>query len=201
MYSGNQALKHSSTNAQLCFSSLAIPFLNVKISLGDSKSYYLSTASNELGVINATSDAGVFFGYVFFFMCAFRCLLFQFWFVCEGFCFVCFLPKPIRYFLSSLLLKHKQQTPKMHVVGVPLIPISWCEMQCEKTAIKVKKKMFVDCVFCIWFFVFVYVFSPQLQTFLYFILVYSCWIPRHSHHSRMSWSWGVFPFFFGLMCL
>lgn len=32
--------------------------LGIQISLGDQSSYYLSTASNELGVIMATSEAG-----------------------------------------------------------------------------------------------------------------------------------------------
>jgi exosome complex RNA-binding protein Csl4 len=38
-------------------------FLNfsnfLKLSLGDARAYYLSTAKNELGVVSATSDAGV----------------------------------------------------------------------------------------------------------------------------------------------
>jgi hypothetical protein len=29
-----------------------------KLSLGDARAYYLSTAKNELGVVSATSDAG-----------------------------------------------------------------------------------------------------------------------------------------------
>lgn len=52
------------------------------ISLGDARSYFLSTAENELGVVFAKSEA-----------------------------------------------------------GAPLIPVSWCEMQCEKTGAKEPRKV------------------------------------------------------------
>ena len=61
-----------------------------QISLGDARSYLLSTAENELGVVSAVSVAGK------------------------------------RH--SSLQFLH---------TGFPLVPISWCEMQCQQTGMKV----------------------------------------------------------------
>lgn len=80
----------------------------VVLSVGDARSYYLSTAKNELGVIYAKSLAGG---------APLHCTNLG----CPTTC--------------DCLVRHEV------LIGVPMVPISWQEMQCPSTKAIEKRKV------------------------------------------------------------
>lgn len=86
------------------------------ISLGDSRSYYLSTAKNDLGVVYAKSLSGE------------RHAIAQSIKRCNSDKLRCF---------SSLRTGYDIRC----CAGVPMIPLSWQEMQCPETKVVEKRKV------------------------------------------------------------
>lgn len=81
------------------------------ISLGDARSYMLSTAAPDLGVVYAESEAGM------------TALGHRNWSKILN------LFRPIYYYIV------------VWFAGAVLVPLSWCEMQCEQTGMKEKRKV------------------------------------------------------------